>query len=469
MEYSVSCHYSKCDDVTEKGNSVMCLSILSEKLVNLELLGEYIYISFDNGRIVTKELYDLFFSISCDWKEPRFICISPHFLLSDGKLNVYSFGAPGSGGPYDVVYERPVGFGSTYSAEEHTFSIKTYDVRDLKTPQIISVSGKVVEPKEIIVDSKLKDSSLAVEVMSLCGTVFELCLPELKANVIYAMRLMIEPAILVGLPEPRNLDEVAYESIRPYWIQDATVSCPKNCKFDFVQLLQKTREELPDLTETVHFIESKVVDKRLTIASSRRNRIVLIWPAGCELHRNVCQGSIMPHGSPKAIGENIYQEYYGGSDEFWIDDIFSLSRGIWEYLSEWAKAEPKSKEFITTALRVQHANCSLIVDKMADKKIIDLIDVNKGLYQACQATEEKVNSALEEIAMDSDILDKFDWTGYRILFAINYAYLSEHDRIKLDLTKRRPVIAYWLAIISIVLAIIGIVMGIFALILSVIK
>lgn len=439
----------------------MCISILAERLITLELFGEYIYIRFNGGLISVTEVYDLFFSVSADWKKPRLTCISPHFLLSDNRLCVISKGAPGTGGLYDEVYKRPIGFGLNFSPGDRLFSVKTYDLTNLKNPQIIEISGEVIRPT-VVVPTDQKESPLTGEVMSECGTVFDLHLPALRANVIYVMRLVVEPVELLGLPQARNLDEAAHESIRPYFVQDAAVTCPKSCRFDYLRLLQKTKEELPDLSDPIGSIAAKISDRRLSIVRSKRARIVLAWPKGCDLYREECQGSITSMGSPKAVGENIFQEYYGGTEAFWEDDIWSLGYGIWRYLAERAKAEPKKKELITTALRVQHENCSLIVDKMAGKGIINLVDGNKDLYQACHVTEEKLNRGLEEIAMDPEVSDRFVWRGYRIIFAIKYAYLSDEDRRRLVWERKRPIVALWLAIISILL-------GVIALILALIK
>ena len=117
----------------------------------------------------------------------------------------------------------------------------------------------------------------------------------------------------------------------------------------------------------------------------------------------------------------------------------------------WA-GEPKTKEFMTTALGVQHNNCSLVVDAMEEKKAVVLVDKQKGLYQACPIVEELLAKVLREIATDRKLVDSFAWTGYRIYYAVEYPYLSPRDKRKFVWEKFKLRTAFWFALVGLLAA-----------------
>jgi len=431
----------------------MCISILCDQYVTAELIGEYVFLNFDQGIIKVREVYDVFFTPWADWTDIRFICISPHVLIKDNRLCVSVVAAPGAGGIDDNVYDNPIGFGRKFSVGDPAFSVRICDVRNPANPQIIEVAGKVITP-EIRIPSQISNDDSAIEVMSHCGTVFELCLPPLKANTTYSMRLVVEPVELLGLSHPRNLEEFDLKSVKINWKQDASITCPKNCLFDYKKLLEQVKK-FPEVATAAGAIEAIVSNRELMIIRVKRSRIVLVLPPGCDLYREKTIGCILPVVSATTQDSRFFSEYYGGTEKYFADDIESLGTGIWEYLQQWAKNDPKTKEFITTALGAQHNNCSLLVDCMAKKNLIELVDPQRGLYKARDVSSQVLAIALKDIATDPEISAKFIWAGYRIQFAIQYVYLSKSDRLKFLWIKIKFRLAFWLAVLGIVLSVIA--------------
>ena len=426
----------------------MCISVLSAKYFTMELMGEYVFLQFNQGQIQAREVYDFFFSVSADWSEPMLICISPHNLLSNGVLRVAPVAGPGAGGPDDAVYESPVGFGREYEPHGRIFSIQIHDVKNPNSPTTIKIGGRVIIP-EISIHPDIQNDKSANEVMSACGTVFQVHLPNLQANENYAMRLVIEPVELLGLTSPRSLDQFDVKPYKAMWRQDAEIKCPKNCWLEYKGLLEQTRHKKPDLASSALAIEAMIVDQALTITRTKRHRIVIVVPRGCDIYRDNAMGCIVPLGPVSTEDGRLFYEYYGGIEKFWIDDIESLGRGVWHYLMKWA-GEPKTKEFMTTALGVQHNNCSLIVDAMVKKGAVILVNKQKGLYQGCPMLEEQLSRILEGIATDQAIVSRFVWAGYRIYYAVEYSYLSHKDRLRFVWEKFKLRTVFWIALVGLI-------------------
>jgi len=428
----------------------MCISILSAKYITMNLFCESVFLRFEKGKIFAREIYDLFFTISSDWDKPRIICVSPHNLIKDGAIQAKSIAAPGAGGKDDVVYDTPAGFGKGFRPDEKIFSVKIYDSKIPNNPQTVEFSGQVVVPEISFCDGLEKDTSVA-DIMKLCGTAFELRLPTLKANVNYAMRLILEPVELLGLSLPRCLDRINPYSIKARWRQEGTITCPRNCLFDYKKLLEDTRQNSASLATSIGAIEAAIYDRHLTIVKARRNRILLILPEGCDLHRETIAGCILPIGAKTASDSRLFCEYYGGTDKYWGDDPSPLSYAIWNYLERWGQAEAKTKESITTALGVPHNNCSLLVDSMTEKKLICVVDEKRGLYKACNVPPETLDRIIEDIATDPEIEDKFAWVGYRIQFAVEFSYVSDKDEKKIRLDNIKSKLTFWLSLTGVIL------------------
>lgn len=429
----------------------MCISILSERYITFELLAEHIFLEIKKGKLHAREVYDCIFSLSNDWGEPQFTCISPHMLLKDGELNVKAVIAPGAGSADDVVYNTPIGFGSNFNVDTRTLSIKISDLRKPESPQTIDLSGEVISPLRIIVPHDIVADELAVQVISVCGTLFELHLPPLKANTNYAMRLVVEPVELVGLSPPRCLDRFGLLPIKASWTQDASITCPKHCWFDCKKLLVKTQRQNPELVAPAAAIEAIISNDKLKIVRVKQNRITLILPAGYNLLRETTIGCISSMGS---VSTNDYREFFqyaGGIEQHWVDDVEFLGFHIWKYMSQWAKTDPKSKEYITTALGIQHNNSSLIVDSLAKHNLIEIVDLDRGLYKPKNVTEDIVQKVLREIASDPEISKSFDFAGYRIQFTIQYRYLSAWNQVRFVWEKTKLIMAFWLAVAAIIL------------------
>jgi len=432
----------------------MSISILSTKYFTLDLLGHYVFFRFDQGKLQAREVYDLFFTPSSDWDNARFICISPHALIQDNKLLVSAVPAPGAGSQENGVYDSPVGFGREFCPDTQVFSAKIQDLKNLNNPSIFEISGRVIVP-EISLPASIENDPSAIEVMSKCGTIFELRLPQLKANVSYAMRLVLKPFELLGLSSPRNLDEYELKSINVRWRQNASISSTEHCWSDYWRLLEKTKQTYSPFAASAATIQAIIADPTLTMTRAKRIRVLLVLPPGCDLYRERAIGTILPLGPVNTPDSRSFYEYYGGIERFWVDDIESLGRGIWSYLRQWAGTEPKTKEQITTTLGVQHDNCCLIVDAMLTKEVVGLVDLKRGLYKACDVSEEKLNRALEDIATDHKVINKFSWAGYIIQFRVEYTYLSRKDKWRLYWQKIMPILAFWLALAGVILALLA--------------
>jgi hypothetical protein len=433
----------------------MCISLLSDRVVTIHLLGEYIYLRLDGQTVRAKEVYDFFFSVSSDWDKPRLVLVSPHVLIDEeNRLHVKPSTTPGSNQDEEDFYSHPIGFGCKFDPTQRIFSAKICNTKKTATPQTLTLAGEVIVPT-VSVNATIENDLSALEVMSSCGTTFELSLPSLQANKVYAMRLTVKPVELLGLNEARNLEQFGLDPVRPNWIQDAVVTCPKNCWFDYKQLLQRTKEDLPDLKPAADAIAAIVTDTRLTIARIERARIVLAAPMSWRLVRGQSMGCITPGGIPVTKSPNVYTEYYGGIETYWTDDVIKVGQAIYTYLSRWAAGDPKTKEYITTALGIQHENCSLLVDKMAERQIIEIVDAVRGLCRVRKTEERLLYDVLEDIAKDPDVNAKFDWSGYRIPFTVQYAYLNVSDQRRLDWARKLPKVALWLALIGIVVAVVG--------------
>ena len=431
----------------------MCLSFLSHENLEFLLVGEYIFVDLTEGNIHTREVYDIFFTPSVDIQDLRLLCISPHNLVHEQKgLCVKSSPTPGAGGPDDCVYDRSVGYGTSFEPTNRKFCVKLPDFARTRSPSTIKFCGEVVMP-DLILPPPLSDSdSLALELTSSVGTVFELHLSNLVAGRAYSSRLIVEPVELLGLPQPRGIYSEA-TNIAGEWLQGFSTTCPRTCRFDYCHLLNRTKEELPDLVPTVSLFETLICSKELRVINPRLTRIALILPRNVALMSKDSVGSVMAAGGPLVLldGRTV-QEWYDGADIFWTDDIMRVSRGIYTYLLHWARAEPKTKEYITTALGIQHQNCSLIVDKMVERNAIEVVDKMRGLYRPIEIAEGRLHSTLESIATDPEVNANFEWNGYRIQCEVRYRYLTKEDERRLSWLRKQSKLTFFLALLATVLA-----------------
>jgi hypothetical protein len=431
----------------------MCISILSERYITFELLAEHVFLDIKEGKLHTRVVYDLIFSLPNIWENPEFICINPNILLKDGKLKVEVVDAPGAESADDVVYDIPVGFGKGFDVNTHTFSVKVIDLAKPESPRIIDLYGEVVKTPKILIPDNMASDILAARIMSECGTVFKIHLERLEANKNYAMRLVIEPVELVGLSEPRNLDMFGLMPIKINWTQAATITCHKNCWFNCKKLLARTALLSKELAARAAAIEAMISDDKLKMARVKRSRITLIVPAGFSIIREKSQGCISSMGPVSTKDSREFFLYAGGIEPHWIDDVESFGLHIWGYMSQYAKADPKSKEYITTALGVDHKNVSLLVDSFVMHKppLLEIADSKGGLFKALDVPEDEAQNIIRDIASDSRITKQFNFIGYVIPFTVKYQYLNLWNRLRFIWERTKPLLAFWLALISVIL------------------
>jgi len=393
----------------------------------------------------------VFFTASEEIQNASLVCISPHDLIREASARISVAAAPGVGSADDLAYNSPVAFGGEFDAKTHVFSAKIADLTKTASPQTVMLIDEVVTP-EIFIPAPLR-SDVAHAVMGETGTIFELRLRPLDKERMYALRLILEPQRLLGVSQQRPIES---RLLTPpgVWSVDLHMICPRTCFFDAVQLLQTTRR-LREFAETAAAAENIICDPELRVLGSDYVRIVLVLPPRADLRREHSIGCIVPLGPTALPSGQLVHQWVGGTKRFWVDDVESVARAVWNYLSTWARAEPKSKEAISTALGASHQNCSIVVDSLAEHGAIELADTDRRLYTAKQLSDRTLASITESISRDNKVKNRFEWTGYRVQYQVSYGFLRPRDKARMIWSKLVPYIALFLAILGLILSLIA--------------
>jgi len=434
----------------------MCLSFLSKTPFEFKFLGEYIFLEQKDDQLQAREIYDVFLQPLCDWADARILCISPHDLIENGMLRVSAIETPGRGGYDDkVAYETGSGIKCSFDYASHSFTIKVLggdDPSTLRSPEVYS--GEIPQ-LSISVPQRLAQNSRILEAMSQAGTLFELSLGNLAANHDYAFRLQVTPHRLLGLGDKDYIKETTRDDPGAILMQALSIFCPKTCRLNFESLVEKA-ESHESYTDAAASILAFVKDRQLRLFEPARHRILLISPPNSIIEQSTPLACVWWVGVYPLRGSDHRRayEWAGGTRSYWADHVESLARTIWEYLKEWAAAEPKTKEAITAALNVLHTNCSLVVDALASVGAVVLVDPQRGAYKVVGIEPPK--EAFRAVAANISVRENFDWIGYEIKYAVRYEYINENDHRRIRWLKFKSQWTFWIAVASMLLTILGI-------------
>jgi len=433
----------------------MCLSFLTDKdrYFTIDLLGEYIYLSIDEqGYIKAREIYDVFFTARGDWQDLHLLCISPHDLISSGELAVQRIPAPGLHAEDRVVYSANMGCRADYDANTNVLSVVVPGVTDRFLPTQEKHDGTVLIPDGAVPRQIAQDTS-AVDVMIESGTVFEIALGNVISGESYTFRLEIRPYALLGLPDRTSLRKDPY----PEWSQEAFISGPKLCHFNLCNTLEKIQKEQPDAAAGAAIVRGTISNQanpRVPVPL-KHHRILLISESPTLVDPRSPIGCVTDVGVHDIARQQVATEWAGGTRPYWMDDIESTAERIYLYLSEYAVAEPKSKEAITAALGTSHVNCALIVNALKHKAVRE---TSSNLYQAMPLSEEQRKQAFAALATDENLIEEFRWRCYRISYLTVYRYVSRQDSRRLWWRRFKETWAFWLAVIGIVFSLLALIL-----------
>jgi len=136
-----------------------------------------------------------------------------------------------------------------------------------------------------------------------------------------------------------------------------------------------------------------------------------------------------------------------------MDDIECTAERIWAYLSEYAAAEPKSKEATTAALSLAHDNCGLIVNALVKAGAIR--EIGRNQYQAASLSEAKRKRVFESLATDEILSREFRWKCYQISYLCVYYHLTGEDTRRLEWRRIKQEWGFWLGVTGVVLGLLN--------------
>ena len=431
----------------------MCLAFLSSERIQLNFLGEYMFLSGTRDGVGAREVYDLFFRANRDSHDTTIICVSPHNLIeneSGEKLRVIGRPGPGAGGPDDAVYEVGGGYDSDFARSNGKSTVLVAGGKDPFKPQQIPYEGKAIVNATFAVPESVRLSPEWRHVMGEVGTVFEMRLGDLSSGQSYAMRIEVSPHRLLGFPPKRCVYRDWKRLGYPIgtWSQSLCIYSVASCLLDFKRLVESCGSEKV-YAEAAAVVSAVVEDQSLTLIPVQNHRLVVISPQDGDIQPQPSIGSIWYRCGGQFPGENnqTFAEWGAGTDVFWEDDPEALCREIWEYLDKAAKREPKRKEDVTSGINAPyHPNVGLVIDWLRDEgKVVKQDgDVVSPLYSPHVNMEE----LFCRLASDRHLLSRFRWKGYKVEYSVIYEFWSKWSKFWL-LWKRYIVeIAFWLALLS---------------------
>lgn len=425
----------------------MCLSLLSnsETPVVCSFIGESVSLRVTDGKLQASEIYDVFFTLTGDAKNSTILCVSPHDLFANGSLTVTASATPGLGGDEDMMYKKPLGCGCSFNHKTREFSVTIRGTSKRQALLTESFSAETIVP-QIGIPSQVENKK-ARAVLEKIGTIFELRLPQLVSGKLYAIRLLVEPQKLLGLPELTKID---LESKHPVeWMQHASLICPTTSHYNVCDML-KQAQSLEPLRKDSTGVLSIIDAQELRIINPELHRILLLFPPGCEMGASDQVGCVWCSANHPLADNSLAVEWTSGTKHYWTDDPECVARRIWEYLFNWSKGNPKPTEFLTTALGIPHDNCSLIVNALVYYGALKIVDQTHGLFGAVELTGADQRRIFRAVAVNPSVKDNFMWMGFEVRYRIRFRYLSEIARKHVKwVTETRPKIAFILSITGI--------------------
>jgi len=428
----------------------MCLACLTDRYTPIKMMGEYMFLHLEGGVLHVREVYDIFFRPLNDWNDAKFVCISPHDLVSGGSLAVTMVPTPGAGSDDDNVYKAGTGRDPTFDPDTGRFSVRVERATPgLFMPTLATYSGTVILPT-IQTPARTQQDRISPAIMMRCGTIFELLLGNLSGQTDYAIRLVVQPYRLLGLPERRRVEDIANSETNPSWEQEGSIYSPHLCRLNIHRLLHKARE-VTEFANSVANIQTIVGSDRLVTTVANRHRILVILPPNSSIDRETPMGCIWPVGVFTLPDNRRAAEWGGDTETYWMDDIESASREVWNYLSKWASAEPKTKEAVTAALGLLHTNCSLIIDALHELNAVEEIRAPILSYRAATISLEQRDLVCRELVTKPPVIKGFYKTGFHIRYYVHYNYLTTREQRRLKWNRFKQKWAFWLALIGVIL------------------
>ncbi len=425
----------------------MCLAFLSRNFLRIDLVEQIWLVVSADGRCRSEEVYDVFFKApgankgDSGTKSPTILCISPHNLTAtDGQLLVTVEPFPGRGNSHDRVYS----LGAKYNPNEQTFTAELRSTTEAFQPGTDKCAGTVVCPR-IRIPKQLGTESATRQILERIGTFFEVQLENLEPDNNYALRLVVRPDRLNLPTEPMNISEVGGVEGTD-WEQDLSIIAPtvlfSNLQ-TIVEHLSKTDASAVVPIQTVLSpARGHGSAKEWKVALVRRHRLFVIFPPGCSLIDRGNPGCAWFVGAGQFVHTDAttspipipmrMMEWAGGTERYPGDDPFEVAKKILSWVREWGSADSKTKEEITTSLRLNHGNVSLLVNELAKAQLLK--DDGKGRYTVgskCewstrQIDDGKADQELQKIASSQSIVRAFVFSGFEIKYTLSYKYESHN-------------------------------------------
>lgn len=409
----------------------MCLAFLAPLgAIRLNLVYEQVWLDVGQGRLGAVGCCDIFFTAI----EPveRIITLSPHLLYQNGVLGAAIEQVPGSGdGQFDNIYQRFGGAVCDFKAGTFCVPVES-TVSTASSP--IEHRGELIRP-EISLPPEIANDPEAIELMAQIGTAIELRFDGMKPGTTYGLRLILRPHRLLIENQPKNIPDPVTGDEGALWEQSTKITSPQTLFSDTLQLLDKA-SNFDAGRHGAQVWKSLLQRQPLGCCSAQRNRIAFIFPDNATVERDHSVGNVMALGTStvimKGAGPRSLQQWDSGTDIYWTDSPRYVAERIFEYVSQWGGKLSKTKEDITTGLmanplNLQHANSSLIVNKLAG--FGSLKDVGDGHYTTGSTPLSEV---IDRLATDQEVASKFTTTGFEIVLTVRFTYRSPEFERKLQ-------------------------------------
>jgi hypothetical protein len=426
----------------------MCLAIIAERYLSVDLLVEQVFLTTHEGDMNTKEVYDVVLTPRTEWNNAALLCLSPHDLRdADGKLLVRADTIPGAGDENDVFYKASLLHHADYKHDVAMVDIEVPEAHDEKTMRLRIFSCAPLKPTVVFPKAIATNDSIA-QLMEECGTLFEVKLGHLLSGKSYIFRLIVEPYRLLGLSKARSVDDPRIDPIQAHWVQDADIVCPYAVLFNYQKVVGEERRQTDYASAAAH-IQTIIDANRIFLLPVEIHHIILIVQKGSELFRRGYEGCAWEI-SWNTLPDGRFAVVWGsGTNQNWSDDPEALARHVYAHFQHWGVADAKTKEEVSAALQVSHSNCSLIIDALHKLGFLSLVDGTK--YRPAQPPPADLDLKFNTLAQSKAVRDAFSWQGYRISYALRYTYLTGRQEKVLSWYRLREKAAFWLSLLGVAL------------------
>ncbi len=400
----------------------MCLSLISDQYFSFDLLSECISVVIADGKLLTQEVYDIFFTAADDCDNLRLHCLSPHQLISDGTLHVSADPAKDSG-EYDKYFYDFQPNEPPRLSDDGEFVLALTDASSYPRPSLQSYKGKLLTGAASVPVHLMSDSN-AVNFMNGYGTIFDLELGSVKKGEQYAVRVVVRPIRLLGLSSSRLLPASGVYGISGSYAQDAMIIDPAICHFQFTETLKMAKKKQHNLAAAATAIQSMLSLNGQYLMPIDYHRIVLLLPPSAELYRDHMKGDcthVSTHTlQPNHSGKRVVMEWAAGRRIFWRNDPEHTAWEIWKYLK---RNDGRSVEDVSNSMSIHLKNCELLLPIMRNAGMISPC-TDARQFVAADLSKDEALALCKKVTEDTAVYTSFHAAPFSIRFTIQYRFFN---------------------------------------------